>query len=536
MKKTIFIIMIALVLGSLSLVACAKSTPTPASTSASTPATTSKLTTTPAATTTASPQYGGVLKIIMMPAARGPGWPPEITGFETHYAWPCLESLWFIDQQGNLQPWLATNWEIAPGWKSITFHLRKGVKFHDGTDWNAKAAKWMMDAYVAAKAAGTDAWQSIEIIDDYTIRLNLSVFQNTQAQNIGFTMFISPTAIEKNGIDWARWNPVGTGPFKLKSFQRSVSAEYERFDGYWGDKPYLDGIKILQVQDQMTGSASFQAGEVHVLMFPGLDNPKLASDIKNLGYKTTTGNLFPFWLMPDSKDPKSPLTNKLVRQAVQYAINNEDMCKVIGLGMWNPMHQLFSNIMYGYNKDIQERKYDVEKAKQLVAQAGYPDGFKVNLNSGPNNLQDMLTVIQSYLAKVGITANINVVDDAKRREMVEKSGWSGFMGPESSSVTGGECAYFLQYRFGASSYVYVQRSEGFNDLVTKIMTAEDNNVRDDLTRQLSKLVNDDAMVIPLWSSGQAVFERAGVHGVQFYQDRTRYWWAPNKIWLDKNVQ
>ncbi len=154
----------------------------------------------------------------------------------------------------------------------ITFTLRKGVKFHDGTDFNAEAVKFNLEAKKAAKMSGTEDWSSIDILDDYTVRINLLQYVNTALARFTaiYGAMVSPTAFKKNGIDWARWNPVGTGPFQFVGFERDVSAKYKRFEGYWQKgKPYLDGVEYLYIKDPMTQSATMEAKEAHVLNTEG---------------------------------------------------------------------------------------------------------------------------------------------------------------------------------------------------------------------------------------------------------------------------
>ena len=113
------------------------------------------------------------------------------------------EALWFRDEKGTLQPWLATSWDTPADWSSITFHLRKGVKFQDGTDFNAAAVKWMLDMHKAAKVGGSDAWGEISVIDDLTVKLNMTKYQNTPQLVLGQIKFVSPTAYreEWTGLD-----------------------------------------------------------------------------------------------------------------------------------------------------------------------------------------------------------------------------------------------------------------------------------------------------------------------------------------------
>ena len=177
-----------------------------------------------------------------------------------------MESLVFRTTAARFHPVLATSWTVAPDGKSITFALRKGVKFHDGTDFNADAAKWNMDRFMAAQPGTVPQWASIDKVDDYTVKLNLNTFQNTILNALEGTpgMMVSPTAAQKNGADWMKTNEAGTGPFTLKSFSRDVSVQFTRFDGYWGSKAYLDGVNFDIIADANTARMAFESGQDNV--------------------------------------------------------------------------------------------------------------------------------------------------------------------------------------------------------------------------------------------------------------------------------
>ncbi len=154
-------------------------------------------------------------------------------GLNLGQLYAALESLISADKNGQAAPWLATGWEWSPSGKSVTLALRKGVKFHDGTDFNAEAVKWNLERQKAARRLRLV--RSVEVVDEYTVRLNLFRFNNTFLTSLALPdgMMVSPTAIKKNGAEWAFTHMVATGPFKLSGFQRGVSMKFTRFDDYW---------------------------------------------------------------------------------------------------------------------------------------------------------------------------------------------------------------------------------------------------------------------------------------------------------------
>ena len=265
-----------------------------------------------------TPQYGGILRTLSVTGPAAPiGWPAEAVGASTPSGKPAIETLVREDNSGRVNPWLAESWQFAPDGKSITFKLVKGVKFHDGSDFNAQAVKFNLDAVMAAKKAGTLLWISSEVVDDYTVRLNLKQFQNSILSLLAVSTLpvVSPTAYNTKGIDWVRWNPVGTGPFKFVSFSRDVSLKFTRFDGYWKKgMPYLDGNEVFYIQDPLTRSAAFQSGYGQVINSADV---KTAYDLAAKGFEVVNRVSGYSVLLPDSTHPDSPLSNQKVRQAIE---------------------------------------------------------------------------------------------------------------------------------------------------------------------------------------------------------------------------
>jgi peptide/nickel transport system substrate-binding protein len=276
-----------------------------------TPATAPKAIAKPAPTV--QPQLGGILKIIEVTGPKTPfGWPVESVGESTVAHKPIVESLVRLHYNGRIEPWLAESWKVAPDKSSITFFLRKGVKFHDGTDFNAEAAKFNLDALKAGKNPGTEDWGSIDVIDASTVRIGLLKYSNILLSRLAGTpgSMVSPTAFKTKGIEWARWNPVGTGPFEFVSFERDVSMKYKKFYGYWQKgKPYLDGLQYVYIKDPMTQAATIESGEAHVL---NTETGKMAADLKAAGLNVYAADTGVVVLIPDSMNADSPLANRKV--------------------------------------------------------------------------------------------------------------------------------------------------------------------------------------------------------------------------------
>ena len=522
----IYVILIVLVL---TIIGCDKPAPAPKLTPASAPVSTP----TPAAVAP-KPQYGGILRMISINSPLTIGYPPELT---VDYIWtqPWMEGLLRKDMMGRPLPWLATSWEIPSDGKSLTLGLRKGVKFHDGTDFNSQAVKYNLEITKAARPE-LKLMNSIDIIDEYTLKLNLSTWNNALLEMLMQTSgcMVSPTAIAKNGKEWARANEVATGPFKVKSFQRDVSLKLERFEDYWDKgKPYLDGFEYVFIVDPNTAEIFLLKGEAQAMHFTGVP-PRVASEIKEKGYEvfhTPAGGDF---LTFDSVHSDSPFADKRVRQAVEYAIDKASLAKALGYGFSQAAYQMCYPGTMGYNSDLEGRIYNPEKARQLLKEAGYEKGFKTTLNAQNTINQDALVALKRFLNEVGIDANLNRVEYAAYTNYIWE-GWNGLL----YGVGGAGSTYGLSTLFPASQYPSrtrwhtLLRPAAWGDILKQALAATDSETQIALTKKLVRMMQDEAMTVPLWVTERVFIADKSVHDAGFFTTGASEHWFPANTWLSK---
>ena len=482
-----------------------------------------------AATEKGEPQSGGVLKII--------GYPPPVIGYPPEFRMgptnisvsPCLESLSGIDKQGQFIPTkLCTGWELSQDGKAITLSLRKGVKFHDGTDFNAAAVKWNLDKAMERKSSAAATYESIEVVDDYTVKINITHFQNDIIGRLPY--IVSPTAVEKNGIEWARVHPVGTGPFKFVRFERDVSLTYERFDGYWGGKPYLDGVEFLYLTDPMVQSAAMQRGDADVIHECGA---KVASELISQGFKTISLNWIFLSFLADSANEDSPFANKKIREALEFAVDKKAIVNAVGYGQSEPMGQISPPSYLGFVPDLAARPYDPEKAKKLLAEAGYPKGFSTKMYIQVGENKDAMVAIQGYLEDIGIKAEMIYLENPKWIELGTKGWHNGIrsqkwgLNPLYSSTLN----TFLGKRtmFSAS----VRKSPELLQLIDAALRTTDFDVLKKNCQTVVKHVYDEALVLPLWSLAKPWVLNPSVHDTGFFSTGSIFDWTPEKAWIAK---
>jgi peptide/nickel transport system substrate-binding protein len=480
------------------------------------------------------PQYGGILKIIDVAEGAQPlGAPWEVRGVDTNLMKPAVESLVREDMNGGIHPWLATSWKIDQAKNTITLSLRKGVKFHDGTDFNAKATKWCIDRAIEAKVV--PGFLSVDVIDEYTIRINVDQYRNNLLGIIAGSACnpVSPTAFETKGKEWAMWHPVGTGPFKFVSFERGSKVTYTKWEGYWQKgKPYLDGIEYLLIRDPMTQMAALRASgpeKVHVLY---MNSGEQATMMKAQGFRIMSGPVAATSLIPDSANADSPLSKKKVREAISLAINREAIVKARGFGFWTPTLQVPSPHNPGYVKSLGTGVYDPKKAKQLLTEAGYPNGFKIKLIVMPALVdRDAVVAVQRFLSEVGIEADLEFPDGGGYMAYRFKNGWhNAFMVHAVRMLA--TTNMFCYFQWATPGHLpSLKRPEGFLDKINQSLKTlqPDRSKMEELTR----IQAEDIMTIPLYNQSEIYILQPEVNGTGYLDWSPATVCTPETMWLGK---
>jgi peptide/nickel transport system substrate-binding protein len=483
----------------------------------------------------ATPKLGGTLNVIVDSVPpTSIGYPPDLIADATTAPQLCLEGLLHEDSKGNVFPWLASSYTIANDLKSVTFTLNKGIKFHDGSDFNAEVAKWNLDNQIKAK--NRPEWTSIEIIDDYTIRVNLAQWRNYVMRTLGDgsgSWMISKLAYDKNGLDWVRQNPVGTGPFKLANFARDVGFKTTKNTNYWqAGKPYLDAINILFVSDQTTQKAVLQSGGADmIIMEPG----KQAADLKALGLTVKADLVTTFNLVPDTANADSPLAKQEVREATEFALNKESYSKALSYGYWGAPYQVPGPATPPYDPDFKlARKYDLNKAKQLLTQAGYTSSNPATFSiiCVPISLnKDLDQLIQADLTAAGMKVTLEFPEAAKWQSY-NTQGWKNayifqpFAGNANWNNT--LSSYFNPTSSNNKSWV---RTPEFLDAFDKSVTSRAPEVT--LIRAASDTFIKQATIIPVIEAGRGWAWKPYVMNAGWLERSLSTYWKPEQAWLNK---
>ncbi|HTY82555.1 MAG TPA: ABC transporter substrate-binding protein [Dehalococcoidales bacterium] len=554
--KGIFIFIGLIVVISLMAIACGTKTTTTTTSAAAPTTTTSK----PAVTTTQAPTVNPTTTMIPttsasakittggtlyygydqdMPTIGNPATQQYVTGWGP-ISDICLENLLLLDSTGTPEPWLATGWKWDADNLGLTLTIRQGVKFHDGTDFNADAVKWNLMQCKAANVTELASVKSIDVVDPYTVKINLSVTDGMLIFNLAGNrgMMMSPAAYtshggtEKERTMWAEQNPVGTGPFKFVSWTKGVRITFEKNPNYWQPgKPYLDKIVFTVINDEMTLGSSFQAGEQNTIYS---QSPSVIKNLMDTGkYDFYSGDVSLIGgLEGDSRHPDSPWSKIQVRQAAAYSVDSAAFAKAIGYGQWLATNQYDIPGRWGYNPSVVGYPYNTAKSKELLTAAGFPSGFSTNIYGMPQ-YDTMVASIQAYFAAVGIKGAAQLVTPATRVDMFSNSGWNGCWLWESTPNP--NSAYQIVRSFTPAAWpkrmTSVDVPAEMSDLAAKLSTTTDFNTQKQLAQQF-QYVNEDkyAMITFIWARYQPQPILKNTHNLW---NNVSMHWTPWDTYIDK---
>jgi len=446
-------------------------------------------------------------------------------------------------------PWLATSWE-SPDGKTWTFHLRQGVKFHDGSPFNAEAVKWNMDRwrdpnnkyrfgrqfeYYDSEFGKDFAIQDIKVVDEYTIQFTLAnpsavLLAKLTLHTFGFN---SPKAVMEQGDKYGTpaGTCVGTGAFKFVEWVAGDHITVERNMDWWGGPPRLAKIIWRSIPDNSARFAELKAGTIHTGDFAQTDLPAAQKDPNITVYvlpSLSTGYIA-------FQQCMKPFDKKEVREAIAHAVNWGALIKPF-YGEFGQLAGSFQPpAILGSNPDVQPYKYDPELAKQLLAKAGLPNGFETDFWYIPvirGYFPDSKAIgeaIAADLAKVGIKVNLKTEDWgaylADRNEgkfPMWMLGWGSDNGDPDNYV-----GWHFSHAIGQPRKEDCYGNDKVAELIIKGATEPKASEREKIYQEAEMLIHEDVPRIPVvWVSSVAVF-RNDVKGYDPVVFRSWY----EKLWI-----
>jgi len=334
----------------------------------------------------------------------------------------------------------------------------------------------------------------------------------------------------KGGKEGLRWNPVGTGPFKFDKYIPDTSITCSRFEDYWQEgKPYLDKVVVTWVPDPMTASASLQAGEADAMVG---NSPQIFDELKQKQFTIISGFTGAITLIPDSKNANSPLANIKVRQAIDYAINRDALVKAKGYGMWATTYQFAAPNSSAYISNLAPRAYDPDKAKQLLAEAGYASGLTITLFGDSSTTdKDTTVAIQGYLSAVGITAELAWLDYPGFVQYVMMGWENGMLVCANGFAPNMNSASNMVWAQSAMFFPSVAKTGDLQKLLDASTASKDYDPA--LVQKYIQYMYDNTMFNPVYCIIRGVATTANVRDTGFLKGYGPSTWDPGSAWISK---
>lgn len=411
-----------------------------------------------------------------------------------------------------VEPMIATSWEVSSDNKSWVFHLRKGIKFDDGNPLDAKAVKFTFDRILKVNKGPSSCFtciESVNVIDDYTVQFKLknpfAPFLSTLATNAA--SIVNPNIIkyEKDGDmaqGWLAENIDGSGPFKMVEWQKDQRIVLEAKNNYWGEKPKLKKV-IIEVMNESTDQRmALERGDVDIAAGILIDQTPTLEKNPGVAIKKFPSQLCNYVYINTQKDI---LSNSKVRQALCYAVDYDNIIKYVLKGYGLQMRGPIPKGMWGYSDEIFQFKRDIVKAKELLKEAGYPDGFSIELmfsSSNPDWEQDAL-VIQSNMTEIGVNVKLQQYANPVMRDKIDRGDFDLCMGMWSPDFA--DPYMFMNYwfdskLFGLSGNRAFYKNEKVDELINTAAILSDREEREKLYFEAQKIVMEDSPYIFLYQA------------------------------------
>jgi len=442
----------------------------------------------------------------------------------------------YQDDSTRIEPALAESWVAAEGGLAYTFRLRRGVVFHDGTPFDAEAARFSLlrkidpaHPYFRPQFSKMDATlkgvRAVEAVGPHTLRITLKapdpLFVSALARHSAY--IVSPAAVKSLGDGFDK-HPVGTGPFVFGSWLKGERIILEPNVKYFGGAPKLDALVFKVVPDPRVRMLELRAGNIQAMDAPTPEqqaevrrNPTLVLDARpgmNVGYLAMNTE-------------RAPLDDPRVRRAIAHAINRPALVKSIYQGMASPALTLVPPSMPGFNPKVPDTAYNPALARKLLRQAGLPNGFETTLWAMPVSRPYMpqpdkiARFIQENLAVVGIRAHIVTFD------------WATYLAKAYAGehdlcllgwVSTGDASDILEHLLDLdnakkphASNVSFFRDQRVHDLLAQARTSPDERVREALFAKVQDIAGREMPLVPLAHANQTLAHARNVQGIVNHQ-------------------
>ena len=433
----------------------------------------------------------------------------------------------YKDGSTEIEPGLATKWESSEDGLEWTFSLRKDVTFHDGTPFNAEAVLFSLNrqheknhpyhnvegSYTYWVATGlAEIVDKIIAVDEFTVKITLKSPYAPFLYAIAITPFsiVSPTAVKEKGDNYSN-QPVGTGPFIFQQWDRGDKIVLIANEDYWGGRPNIDRVIFLSIPDNSVRLIELQQGNLHAMEFPNPDDLEQIKEDESLDLLSQPG-MSVGYLALNMERP--PFDNLKVRLAINHAINKSVIIEHLYQGLGIPAKNPIPPTLWSYDDSIEDYDYDPKLAKELLTQAGYPNGFETTLWALPvprpyiPDGRALAEVIQSELREIGIKTSIVTYDWGTYLEKTKYGdhdmamlGWSADFGDPDNFL------YFLLSKSSAekpAGNIAFYKSDEMQQILEQARSISDKEERITLYKKAQNVFHRDIPWVPLAHAQQVL--------------------------------
>lgn len=412
------------------------------------------------------------------------------------------------DADNNVVPMLATEWEFLDE-DSIQFKLREDVTFHDGEPFTAEDVKYTYErARDHTIVKNNFSWlESVDVVDEYTVVINtIGAYSPVLNALCSPLCGIMPKHLMEENENAMAEFPIGTGPYKFVERSEGEYIKMEANENYWGGVPKTKYLEMRVVPEASQRSVLLETGEIDFAydVLPS-DVERLNSNEKLQVLEAASFKTFYFTLNCTSGN--AALQDARVRKAIEYAIDKDALCDAVMYGYAEPIGTLLAPGVFGYSETIPADIYDVEKAKELLAEAGYADGFSMSIwvQSSDQTRQEACVVIQDMLREVGIEVSVEPMDGQVMDDKIVKgedfdmcsSMWYNLMGDA-------DYAYYSNISpESTSNFAHYNNPDLLQELLDA-RSLQDDGARAAVYEHIGQVLSEERPYIPMWSYSNLV--------------------------------
>ena len=422
------------------------------------------------------------------------------------------EPLVRMDSNSEIVPALATKWDVDDSGKVYTFTIRKDATFHNGDPITVDDVKYSLEAAIESDYTGPymNFIDKVEVIDDETVKVTLKyAYAPFLALCTTYSQVVKEDFYADGGESMSK-NPIGSGPYKFVEWAQGDKLVFEAYDGYYGGEPSIKHLTYKIIGNSTTASLALESGDIDMSLNVGTADVQSLSEKDGITVLEQPSSAFYFVGLNTTVDK---LKDVRVRQAIAKCINKENLVEGANDGYGVVTNTFIAEGLPGYDENFNPLPYDVEGAKKLMAEAGYPDGFDLKI-SIPESRSKHAQLLKADLAQIGINLEIGIIETGKFWEDLENLDYEMMIMGWSYVVMDPDVGYYSLYKKDDLSGNYTGYGNATTDgLLEAGRTASTNEERAKIYAELEETVMTDAPYVPLYWRSDVIAHNSQLEGV-----------------------